>query len=200
MGSKEKRAYVRGDLSFQVTFRVITQEEYRQRKAKGDQLSFSNRKEFIFDSTDADDRDTDSPFDARLANFLIMMDRKLNYILNLLEKDQVDLFNQGLGLNISGSGMKIRVDDPVEPGKIINTNIVLSMFPFVRIDVYGEVVNVIPVNEDGTGGYHLGIRFLDMDPEDRENIIACIFQKERKAIRKRKSGDQDHEKIGQKNK
>jgi len=83
--------------------------------------------------------------------------------------------------------MKIIVDKPVEPGQIIQANFVLSRFPLVFIDLFGEVDRVTPVDEDGKTIYHLGGKFLDLDPNDRERIIGCVFQMQRGIIRKRKN-------------
>jgi len=42
------------------------------------------------------------------------------------------------------------------------------------------------VDEDDQTSYHVGIKFLDLNLNDRERIIACIFQRQREAIRKGK--------------
>jgi c-di-GMP-binding flagellar brake protein YcgR len=118
------------------------------------------------------------------------MDEKLDQILIKLSKEEVGrglLAKQGIGINISGSGMNVVVEEPVELGQIIQAHFLLSRIPLVFIDAFGEVLRVKPLDENGTVTYNLGIEFLDLKPNDRERIIACVFQRQRKSIRERKS-------------
>ena len=185
---KEKRSFVRADLSFKVKFRVMTQEEYEKIKKTRDQILSSDKKGLIFDGADTDNRFNDITANQCLVDFLFHMDEKLDRILTVLSKDEPDimLFNQGVGVDIGGAGMKMMVDSPVEHGRIIQINLALSKFPFTFIDVFGEVVHAEPVNEDGKNVYLLGIKFLDLDINDREKIISCVFQRHREEIRGRK--------------
>ncbi|MBA7695204.1 hypothetical protein ES703_103826 [subsurface metagenome] len=187
MDSKERRSHVRGDFSFKVKFRIMTPEEYETVKGAGDQI-LSPDKGIGIDSNDINRRDEEIYPNACMIDFLLRMDEKLDQILAILSKDGVDKgrLNQGIGINISGTGMEIITDKPVEPGKIIHANFVLLRFPLVFIDVFGEVLRGTPVDEDGKTIYYIGIKFLDLDQNDRERIIACVFQRQREIIRKSK--------------
>lgn len=186
--SKEKRSFVRADLSFKVKFRIITEEEYGKIKETGNPGSYPDEKGLIFGTTDTEERLSGIAANQCLADLLFHIDEKLDRILAVLAKDDPDIahFNHGAGINIGGSGMKMLVDNPVEPGRIIHTNLVLSKFPPIFMDVFGEVVRTEPVNEDGKTLYQLGIKFLDLDINDREKIIACVFQRQREVIRRKK--------------
>jgi len=188
MISKERRSYVRGDFSFKVRFRVMTPEEYETVKMSGNQIVSPDRRLSV-DSNNTNRAATQITPNAFMIDFLLQMDEKLDQILAILSKDgeAKGPLNQGIGVNISGSGMNIITEKPVEPGQIIHANFVLSRLPLVFIDLFGQVVRVAPVDEDGEGTYHLRIKFLDLDPDDRERIIACVFQRQREIIRKRKS-------------
>ncbi|MBA7715301.1 hypothetical protein ES703_124342 [subsurface metagenome] len=188
MISKERRSYVRGDLSFKVRFKVMTPEEYETVKMSGNQIVSPDRRLSV-DSNNTNRGATQITPNAFMIDFLLQLDEKLDQILAMLSKDgeAKGLLNQGMGVSISGSGMSIIADKPVEPGQIIHANFVLSRLPLVFIDLFGQVVRVAPVDEDGEGTYHLGIKFLDLDPDDRERIIAYVFQKQREIIRIRKS-------------
>ena len=185
MKPKENRSFVRADLSFKVKFRVITKEEYEKIKETRDQILSSDNKGLIFDGADTDNRFNDITGNQCFMDFLFHMDEKLDRILTVLSKDEPDivLFNQGVGVDIGGAGMKMMVDSPVEHGRIIQINLVLSTFPFIFIDVFGEVVRAEPVNEDSKNVYLLGIKFLDLDINEREKIISCVFQRQREEIR-----------------
>jgi PilZ domain len=186
INSKEQRSFVRANLSYKVKFRVITEEEYKKIRGTGNRVPSPDEKGLIFDSTDTDERLNGIAANQFLVDLLFHIDDKLERILTVLSKDEPDLvvFDQGAGLNIGGSGMKIIVDIPVEPGQIIHTNLVLSKFPSMFLDVFGEVVRAAPVDEDGKTVYQLGVKFLDLDINDREKIIACVFHRQREIIRR----------------
>jgi len=104
----ERRSYVRGNFSFKVKFRTMTSDEYEEFVRANETIS----PHFQIDSgmVIADKKaDADTAIDPSLVNCLALINEKLDLILELLEKDNnIDnLFNQGLGVNISGSGMNI---------------------------------------------------------------------------------------------
>jgi len=190
MMSQENRSYVRGEIFFKVKFTPLTREDYENlQKAEVDQFAVKeNLQELTFPDTD----DTHaSPPDGNLINFLIQMDEKLDQILFILSKgeEKKGPFEEGIGLNISGSGMNMRVDKPVESGQIIHAKFFLSKSPFLFMDVFGEVVRVIPSKEKGEKTYDLGIEFFDINEHDRDRIITAVFQKQRQTIRKKKDMD-----------
>ena len=186
--SKERRSFVRGDFSFKVKYRIMTREEYKTMKGSDNQLLPPDGA-LGLDIIDSDRVGQESPSNAYMTDFLLQMDEKLDKILALLSNGEPDkgLLSQGLGVNISGAGISMRADKPVESGTIVQTNFVLSKNPMVFIKVFGEVERITPVKEEGVTRYEIGIRFLDISPEDRERIITFVFQRQRKAIRNRKS-------------
>ncbi len=185
--SKERRSFVRGDFLFKVKYKIMTREEYETIKGSDNQF-LPPDKPIGMDIIDADMIGQESASNAYMIDFLLQMDEKLDQILALLSKGEADkeFLNRGLGTNISGAGISMKVDRPVDPGMIIYTNFVLSRNPMVFIKAFGEVERVTPVNEEGVTRYELGIKFLDINPGDRERIIACVFQRQREAIRNRK--------------
>jgi hypothetical protein len=186
--SKERRSYVRGDISFKVTFNVVSPEEYEHiKRSKQGKFSSTKRKQGI-DSSVIVNEDPHGAFNTSLIDFFLHLDEKLDRILEFVSRDMPDKpsSKQALGSNISGSGMNIITDTSLEPGEIIHVNFVLSRFPLVFIEVFGEIVRATPVDENGKTWYHLGIHFLDLNLNDREKIIACVFQRQRETIRKEK--------------
>ena len=186
---QERRSYVRGTFSFKVRFKLLTPEEYQDIKETSSQFGYQDE-ETITDLTDPDKATSEISLNACLIDFLLQMDEKLDQILIKLSKEEVGrglLAKQGIGINISGSGMNVVVEEPVELGQIIQAHFVLSRIPLVFIDAFGEVLRVKSLDENGIVIYNLGIEFLDLKPNDRERIIACVFQRQRKSIRERKS-------------
>lgn len=195
MTSKENRTYVRGDIVFKVKFSLLTRETYEnEERSKANRFSLMlSPQEMVF--TEADEpvaRNTDG----NLINFLIQIDEKLDQILTLLSKgdDKKGSAGEGVGINISGSGMNMIVDKPVDLGMIIHAKFFLTKAPFLFLDLFGEVVRVIPSEEKGKKTYQLGIEFMDLCESDRERIITAVFQQQRQEIRNRKSkAPFDHE-------
>ncbi|MBW1715318.1 MAG: PilZ domain-containing protein [Deltaproteobacteria bacterium] len=185
---RERRSYVRGTFSFKVKFWPLTPEEYQDIKQTSTQFAYV-AEETISDITDPEKKDAEVTLNVCLIDFLVQMDEKLDRILDKLSEDEADrdlLPKQGIGVSISGSGMNVVAEEPVEPGQIIHADFVLSRIPLVFLDVFGKVLRVTPVDEKGTSIYNLAIEFLDLKPIDRERIIACVFQRERETIRSRK--------------
>ena len=190
MMSEENRSYVRGDIFFKVKFTLFTREEYENlERSKESYFSLNESpQEPVF--PDSNDPIVGNP-DGNLINFLIHMDEKLDQILLLLSKGEAKKgpFEEGVGVNISGSGMNIIVDKPVESGRVIHAKFFLTKAPFLFMDVFGEVVRVIRSEEKGEKNYKLGIEFLNLNENDRDRIITAVFQYQRQTIRKNKTMD-----------
>lgn len=182
----EKRFDVRADFSFKVKFNIMTPEEYEDLKKSDGVIPFTFKQEPSIDVADTE-ISSDITINAALVNYLIKMDEKLDEILSLLSKDRTKEkpSREGKGVNISGSGMQIISDKPVESGQIIQSKFYLSKFPLVFMDIFGEATRVKHVDEDDKTLYQIGIKFLDLSVNDREIIISSVFQKQREAIRER---------------
>jgi hypothetical protein len=182
----ERRSFVRGNFSFKVKFRTMTPTEYDELDRPNDTISPQFQLTPGIDITDKK-IDADTAIDPTLISCLTLINEKLDLILELLDKDNENdtLFNNGLGMNISGSGMNIIVDRPLETGQIIHTKFYLSKIPLVYMEIFGEVIHSTKVNECGKTQYSLGIKFLDLSVNDQERIIASVFQRQRKVLRKR---------------
>jgi hypothetical protein len=192
MNSPERRLYVRENFSFSVNFRVLTPDEYAKVRRVGQPSQSVG--EGAADIADNDKTNGDIGANACLIDFLLQMDEKLDRIVALLsgEPGSGGLVNrQGIGINISGAGMSMLVDEPLEPGQIMQARFFLSKSPLVFMSLCGEVAWATREEENGKTAYHLGVTFLDLSPGDRERIIACVFQRQREALRRRKSQGDD---------
>ena len=184
----ERRSYVRGNFSFKIKFRTMTPAEYEELDRSNDTIS--PQFQLTPGIVTGNKKDADTAIDPTLISCLTLINEKLDLILELLDKDNNNIngFQNGLGTNISGSGMNIVVDSPLETGQIINTKFYLSKIPLVYMEIFGEVVHSTKVNECGKTQYSLGIKFLDLSVNDQERIIASVFQRQRKVLRKIKTG------------
>jgi hypothetical protein len=189
MAHIERRSYVRGNFSFKIKFKTMTSDEYEKLAKSNEAVPPHFQKGLGIDIADTK-LDDETAIDPSLAHYLVSIDEKLDLVLELLAKDYKieGLFNLGEGMNISGSGMNIIVEKPVEIGHIIHSKFYLSKIPLVFINIFGEVVRSTKMDECGKNLYSLGVKFLDVSVNDREKIIATVFRRHRGVLRKRKGG------------
>jgi hypothetical protein len=193
------RDHVRETLFFRVKFQPLCVAEYEIRKAEWAQRIILEQKNLNFDDLDTDNPKREHLLDSRLLWFLLQMDEKLDQILAHLSgrAKQEEFSEEGVGIDLSGGGMRIRVAKSLEKGQLLCAHLFLSSFPLLRIQLFGEVVYVKPRVHGENACYDVGVRFLDLDAEDRERIIACVFQKQRQVLRKMKGKDGMDEKFVQ---
>lgn len=128
--------------------------------------------------------------DPNLIDFLIQIEDKLDRALELLasrEKKDENVFI-GQGVDIGGGGMRMLCDTALKRGQILKISFRICRYPVVSLQVFGKVVRVTPVREDGKQGYEVAVEFLNLREDYRERIISYVFQMQRESIRgKRKS-------------
>jgi PilZ domain len=188
MQKDERRSDFRGDLSFSVKLEALTRKEYEEKKQRGGENFSRSLSEMSFELTKSPENGR-VEVDVFFLKYLFQMDEKLDRILSLLSTEGTEdkRVVEGVGLDISGSGMKLCGDHPLEVGQIVHTKLFMSNSPFSFIDVFGEVLWITPVDQDGMTLYHIGIKFLDLSQLNRENIINFVFRKQREAIRRMRS-------------
>jgi len=192
----ERRVFVRESFFFKVKFQRLTDAEYQKaRNEWAEQLSF-NRKSLKFEDLDADTNHW-TPLDPCLLDFLMQMDDKLDQLIAHMtgEGKREGRMEEGEGVDVGGGGMKMRLENPLSVGQLLKADLLLARFPFVRVHVFGEVVHVATRFRGESACWEVGVRFLDLDSEERERIIACVFQRQREVLRKRKGKESTHEEV-----
>lgn len=197
--NRERREYVRAPLWVEVEFTVMDRHEYEARVRSEPRPSCRSVSQPALSIDEARQYEADSTFRSNLIDFLIHMDDKLDRLLELVskisgpkastgkhDKDEVPFVGQGS--DISGAGMSVICDKALEPGQILKASFMISRFPLIPLVLFGEVLRAAPVEQDGRHRYQVVVRFIDLDEEDREKIIAYTFQVQRDAIRKEKRG------------
>ncbi|MDI3500307.1 MAG: hypothetical protein PWP18_485 [Thermoanaerobacter sp.] len=96
------------------------------------------------------------------------------YTISGGEEDKV---YKGLIQDISGGGLRCKVDKKLEVGTIINCVFTLDQ----EITVSGKVVRYEELLEKG---YEIGLCYVDIDEKVREKIISYIFEEQRKSRQK----------------
>jgi hypothetical protein len=196
--SQERRAYVRAPLRVDVELTVVDGDQYEAVRRSEHQPCYRSISQGALSLNERGQYEADSTFHSYLIDFLIHIDNKLDRVLKLLsdvsgpeasagkdDKGDENLF-VGQGSDISGTGMSVICDRALEPGQILKASFMISRFPLIPLVLFGRVARVTPVQESGKQRYHVVIRFIDLDEEDTEKVIAYTFQAQRDAIRKKR--------------
>lgn len=191
------RGHVRESFGFKIAFEPVSPDEYGKKRMEWEDERLFDRKLLNLESLDADTPSKAPSMESHLLYFFLEMDAKLDRLIaHLTGKGKgEEMPEEGMGLDLSGGGMKMRVGNPLDKGQILCANLLLSRVPFVRVRVFGEVVNVTPSENAAETCFDVGVRFLDLDPDERERIIAYVFQRQREVLRKRKGKNGTDEEV-----
>ena len=186
--SDERRECVRAPLGVTVQFLVVSEAEYEKRRAGGETRACRGcrvqQERWTLDGTE-DKAKPGGLIDPYVVDFLIHLEEKMDHVLALLAQNERggETFLVGQGLNISGKGMRIRCEKPIEVGQILDLRTRMFRFPVVILKLFGKVMRVKETVIDGRPSYEIALEFLDLDKDAEEWIISYVFQKQREAIR-----------------
>jgi len=85
-------------------------------------------------------------------------------------------------INISGGGLSFAATEPYNRGDILEVMMVLAAGTSVALYVYGEVVAA----ERRSDGYEIGLKFVAMGDEIRDEICRFVFERERQILREKR--------------
>lgn len=190
VSSDEKRDSVRAALRAEVQFTVMDGHEYEAARDVEDARPhrFISQPMKLEVSGEEESYPVGRAVDPNLIEFLVHLEDKLDRVLKLLSKDEKcdqDLFI-GKGVDIGAIGMRILCDKAVKPGQVLKIGLRIFRYPVISLEVFGEVLRVTPVEENRGQRYEVAVKFLDLDEEYREWIIAYVFQMQRETIRNSK--------------
>lgn len=125
-----------------------------------------------------------------MARFLAEMDRKLDAVLAMLQRDAlVSSFpGQGYVVELSGSGALFETASALEPGAYLELLLLLDEYPMRIVPVLARV-DQRKSTKPLTGAAHsvYAVQFTRVEAEDRETVIRFVFSEDRKRIRRSKS-------------
>ena len=116
---------------------------------------------------------------------LISIHLKLDFIINLLMKREVDpVFHEKPRLvNISGAGLRFRVSETLRKGDTCVIKMFLPVLPVRVIKVLGGVVRAKDFSKNGNNLTEVSFNFDMIADEDRETIIHYTFKRQRELLR-----------------
>jgi len=183
---KVERQYFRIDDSLPFEYHHMSKQEYLLEKGKqrAPHLSHGEPPEVI-----------DDP----LLQYLQAIDRKLNFIIRRLSKDE------GMGhmpdgtsepdiptahnINVSAGGLRFSSDQPYKIGSILRVRVGLPPTPYSMFNFIGKVVRVEPSTGDNCGGHeskhNIAIQFIDIGEAEREEVLRYVFEAERVQIKEK---------------
>ncbi len=115
------------------------------------------------------------------------INRKLDLLIHMyLAEDFKDLMGTSPGdVNISASGIRFITDNAFEIGDIVEVNMILPMVPLLFIRFVGDVIRVKAVTSYETPRHAVTIKFVQVDPETKDDIIRYLFRRQRELLRMR---------------
>ncbi len=134
--------------------------------------------EAMFD--DIEPRPEENP---KLYELLFDINQKLHMLINHMSGKNGFNLPEARDVNISGGGLKFFCNDLFRAGDRLVLKLFLPTHAHV-IKIKCEVVRVVP---DGSAGYEVAVRYIDMDEATRDRIIRYIFAKQRRLLRSEKN-------------
>lgn len=128
--------------------------------------------------------------------FLIEMDRKLDAILGLLQRDSLaaDFPEEGRIVRLSGSGLALECRRPLAVGQHMELLLLLEEMPVRLLSVMTRVEAARPGEAvTGPDSKAYDMAYVHMREEDREAVVRFVFSEQRKMIRQRKGEDKEEE-------
>ena len=130
--------------------------------------------------------------DPELATYLRAVDQKIEVIGRALIAQEPELSAEdAVPVNLSAGGMCVGVDEPFEPGTLLETRMML--FPsFTGLLIYGSVIESSPAPEDEARGRyrHLArIEFTHIREQDRELLIRHLLRRQSAQLRDQQEDD-----------
>ncbi len=83
-------------------------------------------------------------------------------------------------VNLSGGGMWIPTTDPLEARDLVALQLVLPTVPPYRFSCTAQVVRMTGLGTDRSGA---ALKFVDIDEEDREEVVGFCFAEQRRQLR-----------------
>ncbi|WP_353684491.1 PilZ domain-containing protein [Thermodesulfovibrio sp. 3907-1M] len=165
------REFSRVDAVIPLGVRLISPEERQKVKARiSGEVSFPHTP-------------SDEPSDKAVAQWIKLINAKLDYLINLWSFRQEGFCELPLTeVNISGGGMSFISDASYNKGDILELKMVLEAPSPVALFLYGEVVKSELINN----GYRVAVKFVNIDEDIRDHIVRFVFHRQRQILRQKR--------------
>lgn len=121
--------------------------------------------------------------DKLLTDWLKLLNAKLDCLVTLLTREKEGFSSLPfLKVNISGGGLCFHTSQEYARGDILELKMLLPMMPPVALISYGEIVAL----ETQPDGLAIGVKFVAIDEEIRDEIIRFVFKMQREQLREKR--------------
>lgn len=121
--------------------------------------------------------------DKLLSDWMKMLNMKLDAVINMLIFQREGFASLSFNhVNISGGGLSFASKDKYGQGDVLEVKMMLPMMPPMALYVYGEVVKI----EAQANGFMIGLKFIAMDEEIRDEIVKFVFKRQREILREKR--------------
>ncbi|MCX8034192.1 MAG: PilZ domain-containing protein [Thermodesulfovibrio sp.] len=125
----------------------------------------------------------EEPVDRALAEWLKIINQKLDFLISLITMEQQGFSSLPLNkVDISGGGMSFFSDYAYEPGDILELKMVIENPAPLALYVYGEVISCESINNE----FRIGVKFINIDEDVRDQIVKFVFHRQRQILRQKK--------------
>ncbi|MDR3120327.1 MAG: flagellar brake protein [Clostridiales bacterium] len=100
------------------------------------------------------------------------------------KKSAREPFSKGMTVDLSGSGLRFNVNDPIEKERLIECEFTIENR---LIFIVGKVMRCMRKSEGESAAsvYEVGLIFSEIEERDRDLIIRFIFDEERRRLKKK---------------
>jgi len=179
-----RRDYFRVDILIPVKWQLLNNAEINLVKdGLGSSLLSESRFKSPLEQIEDDVPDEE---DEHIQRSLHILNRKLDLIINMLLSQSQPSSSKDNILEISGSGLKFKTTEKIDPGAFLKMNLVIPGTPPFQLELISETVRV----EKTETGYLIASKIVCIDDDARDYIIKMIFQRQRVEIRRSKTSQE----------
>lgn len=182
--SSQMRGSVRVDVSFPVSFDLVSENDYEKIKNVIVSHRTGDREGDLMPLLGVEELES---LDITVAKIWLSMNSKLDYIIKLL-KQRVEGVEEKEGLckDISGKGIKMIYKGNLSAGQCIHLRIHPPTFPPLSVVALGRILRAERTALCGEGEIETAVEFDTIHEDDREEIISYVFKRQRELLRARK--------------
>ncbi len=183
----QSRSHLRVDCLLIVDFKKITEDDYKATRTDYIHSMKRQSDEYFLQSSQYSTREIESissDVSPDITAELQQINKKLDFIIKMLMKtDKNNIFNKKpVEVNLSGSGIKIKTSEEYQEDDYLAIKLVLPLLSGVVIDVIGQVVRSVPLENNI---WELAIHFAAINEDDKDMIIRYVFKRQRELLRAR---------------
>lgn len=185
----ERRDFFRIDDNAHLSYRVLEEENYRNRIAEADPFvgeapcgvvaelrALTTQAGSVMTSIRKDD--------PNIAQYLGILERKIELIARLVESERHRDDKPNSRVNIGAGGLSFSSAEPVEADSKVEVKLVL--FPsYLCIRALGQVVRTREKSTDAALPYRVGIEFTYLPEAEREALVKHTLERQSAMLRQR---------------